>query len=111
MLRDYEVSIWTLQDGFITVLKAFNLESKGQIQNPMMTLNVDGTNEFSFSIPMYIYEGPERKENPRWYNVRNGNIVANMRKIKVIFNKKTEIERVFEFLITKVTERHERNEL
>ena len=111
MLRDYEVSIWTLQDGFITVLKGFNLESKGQIQNPMMTLNVDGTNEFSFSIPMYIYEGPERKENPRWYNVRNGNIVANMRKIKVIFNKKTEIERVFEFLITKVTERHERNEL
>ena len=111
MLRDYEVSIWTLQDGFITVLKASQLESKGQIQNPVMTLNVDGTNEFSFSIPMYLYYGAEKKENPKWYNVRNGNILVDMRKIKVIFNKGQEAERVFEFLITKVTERHEGGEL
>jgi hypothetical protein len=28
-LRKYEVSIWTLQDSFIAVLKPFNLELKG----------------------------------------------------------------------------------
>jgi len=30
-LRNYEVSIWTLQDRFLSVLKWFNLEQKGQI--------------------------------------------------------------------------------
>jgi len=28
-IRSYEVSIWTLQDSFITVLKWANLENKG----------------------------------------------------------------------------------
>ena len=109
--RHYEVSIWTLQDSFITVLKWFNLENKGQIQNPKMSLNTDGTQDFSFTIPMYINEGAERKENPIWYNAINGNLAINMRKIKVIFNKKKINERVFEFLITKVTEKHENGEL
>jgi len=31
IVRDYEVSIWTLQDSFITVLKPFGVELKGQI--------------------------------------------------------------------------------
>jgi len=34
-----------------------------------------------------------------------------MRKLKVIFNKGTEDEGVFEFLITKVTESHEADQL
>ena len=109
--RNYEVSIWTLQDSFITVLKWFNLENKGQIQNPKMSLNTDGTQDFSFSIPMYIIDGAEKKENPIWYNTLNGNLAINMRKIKVIFNKKKEHEKVFEFLITKVIEKHEKGEL
>jgi len=28
-IRSYEVSIWTLQDSFITVLKWANIENKG----------------------------------------------------------------------------------
>jgi len=68
-----------------------------------MRLNIDGTEEFSFSIPMYIYIFEEKdryktnvkesrmikKENPIWYNTRNGNLMENLRKLKVIFNKKT----------------------
>jgi len=99
IIRDYEVSIWTLQDSFIAVLKQSNLENKGTIQEPKMTLKDDGENTFSFKIPMYIREdsGVEEpyfkkenilKENPIWYTVRNGNLLVNMRKIKVIFNKK-----------------------
>jgi len=69
-------------------------------------MNVDGTRELNFRIPMYIEPGVE---NPAWYNVRKGFIIANMRKIKVIFNKNTEDEYVLEFLITNVDETHENN--
>jgi len=60
---------------------------------------------------MYLFKGKELIENPIWNNVTNGNLIANMRKIKVIFNKKTKLEKVFEFLITKVVERHEKDEV
>ena len=116
--RSYEVSLWTLQDEFITVLKWSNVEQQGRIQEPQMTLNVDGTQNFNFSIPMYLYyyvETPqphmEKKENPIWYNTRNGNLIASMRKIKVIFNKGEAAEAVIEFIITKVTEEHQKDQL
>ena len=108
---DYEVSIWTLQDGFITVLKPSETEIKGQIQDGKVLIKDDGTREFSFSIPMYLYKGNEKFENPAWYNTTNGNILVNLRKLKVIFNKKTLDEKVFEFLITKVTEEHQNGTL
>ena len=53
-LRSYEVSIWTLQDSFITVLKPTNLEIKGSFQDGKITLSDDGINNISFIIPMYI---------------------------------------------------------
>ena len=106
-IRDYEVSIWTLQDSFITILKHSNTENKGRIQEPDFKMKNDGTLTFTFSIPMYLYEGNEKKENPIWYNTRNGNLIADLRKIKVIFNKDADEEAIFEFLITKVTEEHE----
>ena len=118
-IRNYEVSIWTLQDSFISVLKPFNLESKGMIQEAKIELKDDGDNTFSFKIPMYIRENTnidkepylknfsEFKENPIWYNIYNGNIIANMRKIKVIFNKNLKNkEKIFEFIITNVKEEH-----
>ena len=118
--RNYEVSIWTLQDSFITVLKPTNLEFKGQIQDPDMILKDDGTLNFSFSIPMYIRSFPipndkqeakgELIENPIWYTTQNGVIAASMRKIKVIFDKFND-PTIFEFLITKVTETHEKGQL
>ena len=107
-IRSYEVSIWTLQDDFITVLKPSDLENKGQIEEGIARMNVDGTRELNFRIPMYIEPGVE---NPAWYNVRKGFIIANMRKIKVIFNKSTEDEYVLEFLITNVDETHENDQL
>ena len=122
MIRNYEVSVWTLQDSFITVLKPDKLESKGQIENAKMHLVNDGTAELSFTIPMYLghtentywydetNEAAPTRENPLWQNTVNGVILAGMRKIKVIFNKQTEDEAVFEFVITKVTERHAKDE-
>ena len=118
-IRSYEVSLWTLQDSFITVLKWSDAEQKGRIEKPKMILNIDGTEKFTFSIPMYIFVNGEFIENPNWYNTRNGNIMPeSMRKIKVTFNKEESIDtygtlndNIFEFLITSVKEIHENNVL
>lgn len=109
-IRSYEVSIWTLQDEFITVLKWSDVEHKGRIQDPAMKISDDGMQEFSFSIPMYYDDGRGTLiENPIWYNTRNGVIMVNLRKIKVIYNKQTSDEQVFEFIISKITETHEKD--
>ena len=108
-IRSYEVSLWTLQDDFITVLKWSDVEQKGRIEKPKLTLNVDGTEKLNFTIPMYYHDGKELKENPIWYNTQNGNLIANLRKLKLIFNKYTEDEKVFEFVIIDVNENHEKD--
>lgn len=120
-IRSYEVSIWTLQDEFLTVLKWSDAENKGTIENPKMVLNIDGTQTFDFSIPMYYYYQGKLIDNPGWYNTLNGNLLEGLRKIKVIFNKEelstmsiSEFEaaapfNVFEFLIMKMTDNHEKD--
>jgi hypothetical protein len=41
-----------------------------------------------------------------WYKTEKSPIEANMHKLKVIFNKDTEDERVEEFLVVSVVETH-----
>lgn len=106
LFRDYEIQLWTLQDEFLTVLKPYGVENKYFINQPEMKLNIDGTQEFTGEIPMYIYRNTERVENPVWYNVEQGIIITDLSKIKIIFCKHEEDEKVFEFLITKLEERH-----
>ena len=113
-LRPYEISLWTLQDSFITVLKSADVSGRGQIETPKSLIKDDGTQELSFSIPMYYRnEMGELIENPIWYNVINGSLIVNLRKLKLIFNKgekgqngSPKKEEVFEFIITKVSETH-----
>ena len=111
IVRDYEVSIWTLQDSFITVLKPYGIELKGQLQEPDLKIVDDGTLEFTFNLPMYYTLNGEWLKNPLWNNVINGIIVANMRKIKIIFKKHQQGEKVIELMITKVTESHDKDQL
>ncbi len=102
--RDYEVSLWSLQDSFIAILKQYGLEYKGQIEEGRLTDRDDGTQSFSFSIPMYLYIEGQKIENPSWYSVKQGALMVNMRKIKVIFNKEDKDNRkIYEFVITRVT--------
>lgn len=86
-LRRYEVSIWTIQDRFLSILKWFDLEQKGQIQEPSIILKDDGTQEFSFSIPKFYYVGDTKILNPVWHQINETPLEANMHKLKVIFNK------------------------
>ena len=111
IVRDYEVSIWTLQDSFITVLKPYGIELKGQLQESDLKIVDDGTIEFTFNLPMYYTLNGERLKNPLWDNVINGTIVANMRKAKIIFKKHQQGEKVIELMITKVTESHDKDQL
>lgn len=111
-IRPYEISLWTLQDGFITVLKPLGLGNKGQIEKPQFNLKTDGTQELSFQLPMYYRDGGELIENPIWYSYRDGLLMENLRKLKLIFNKGNKAqERVFEFVITKITETHSNGQL
>ena len=50
IVRDYEVSIWTLQDRFISVLKPYDVEIKGQLQSPKLEIKDDGTEKFIIII-------------------------------------------------------------
>ena len=104
--RDYEVSLWSLQDSLITVLKPYGLEYKGQIQNGKLQDRDDGTQTFSFNIPMYYYKGKEKIVNPAWSTVEDGTLIENMRKIKVIFNKDNSNCKIYEFLIIQIKEQH-----
>jgi hypothetical protein len=52
--RDYEVSVWTLQDSYKATLKWSGIDHQGQIMAPKMSISDDGTETFSFSIPMYL---------------------------------------------------------
>ena len=104
--RDYEVSLWSLQDSFIAVLKQYGLEYKGQIEDGKINCRDDGTETFSFSIPMYYRKNGKLVQNPAWYSVKTGALLTNMRKIKVIFNKDSDKPTVYQFLIVKVKETH-----
>ena len=110
-IRPYEISIWTLQDEFVTVLKWSEIENKGQIQSGELELVDDGTEKLTFSVPLWYYDNGKKIKNPLWHDFHNNRFIVNMHKIKLIFNKKTADESVFEFLITKIDEAHDKNEV
>lgn len=110
-LRPYEISLWTLQDSFISVLKPYGIYHKGQIETPKCQIKNDGTQELSFSIPMYYQENGVLIENPVWYNIVNGTLIVNLRKLKVIFNKGEEDEEIFEFVIHNISETHKEGQV
>lgn len=105
-IRPYEMSVWTLRDAYIATLRAPGVENKGQIEDPELELNTDGTQQLNFKIPMYIRQSGKLVENPRWYDVKHGLLMMGLRKVKLIFNKGTKDEEVFEFLIVNVEEGH-----
>lgn len=110
-LRRYEVSIWSMYDDFITIIENSDSKSKGGIQQPILILNTDGTQTFNFTVPMYFNVNGKKYINPSWYNFNNKELLVNTKKIKVILNKKTDEEEIYEFAIEKITQRHSNDEL
>lgn len=108
-IRSYEISIWTLQDRFLSVLKWATMDNRGQIQDPRMVLRDDGTQELTFSIPKFYLVGNNQVDNPMWLHLKNQPLEANMHKLKVVFNKNTDSEEVFELLVVSVEHQHVSN--
>ena len=111
IIRSYEISIWTLQDRFVSILKWATMDQKGEVQDPQVILRDDGTQEFTFSIPQYYQDGFNKISNPLWIHLDQQPLEANMHKLKIVFNKNTEYEAIFEFLVVSVTEDHNRDEV
>lgn len=112
-IRPYSMLIYGLQDDFISVLKPVDLESKGHVISPKITLKNDGTQELTFSIPMY-YTEPEtgvRVINQLWAATRNNEWLSNQRKIKIVFPKEDADDVVFEFVIVEKKDSHSKGEL
>ena len=107
--RTYEISLWTLQDSFIAVLGDSSSQYKGYITDPTMQLSNDGTLELDFTLPMYIDNGITRVKSNIWAQMTDAVTIAGMRKIKVIFNKGTSNQAIYELIITKVTDTHEQD--
>jgi len=36
-----------------------------------MELNIDGTSNFTFEVPMYLFINGKKVENPNWYSTHN----------------------------------------
>lgn len=110
-IRPYEISLWTLQDSFISVLKPLNVDFQGQLIAPKLSLK-NNVATLNFSIPAkYRNESGKLVDNPLWYNVSKGYLLVNLRKIKVILNKGEEGEEVFEFVIHKAEDVHRGGQL
>ena len=107
--RTYEISLWTLQDSFIAVLGDSSSQTQGYIEDPIVKLSNDGTQELDFSLPMYIDNGITRTKSIIWDQMTDAITIAGMRKIKVIFNRGEPEEAIYEFIITQVTDTHEQN--
>ena len=110
-VRSYEISVWTLQDECITILKPSELEFKGEVQNPNFVISDDGTEELNFSIPMYYRQNGELILNPAWQYILDGHFTANLHKVKLILNKATEDEKVYELLIVNVVQKHDNDHI
>ena len=65
-IRPYEISLWTLQDGFISVLKPYGILNYGQVESPIIKIKDDGIQELTFSVPMYIREKGEKEICQKW---------------------------------------------
>jgi hypothetical protein len=106
-IRPYEISVWTLQDSFIAILKDSRLNNKVFLEAPEINVKNDGTQELTFSVPMYYRENEKLIENPLWWDIKDGLLTANLRKLKVIFHKgESEKEEIYEFVIDNISETH-----
>ena len=109
--RPYEISIWTLQDRFISILKWSDTTHKGQLQNAQMVIKDDGTQTLNFTVPEYYDDNGVKILNPLWKQLEDTPLEPNMHKLKVIFNKNDGKPIIYEFLVIMVIKKHELDEI
>lgn len=115
----YEISLWTHNDEFISILAQSGKYYLKEGFNPIFKQTTSGEMSLSFTIPIIIFnkDKNEWENNSLWYdNLRKTNQLANEQKVKLIFDKYKKINdkyahKIFEMVITSITERREGNEV
>lgn len=99
---NYELSLWTHSNNFIRLLRGSE-EFNGQAYNVIYSINIDGTKNLSFSIPLkyFDFEIGGFVENPPI------SLIYGEQKICLILNKKETNESKHDFIIKSYTESHE----
>ena len=121
MSKRYEISLWTFNDKFVSVLASSDVPHKGNAYLPKRYSGLNGESKLSFTLPLKYYDADlgEWVTNEKWYDeLKNSNSLANGRKVKLIFDKMAKdqlggyIHKIHEYVIEKMTEqRTENNEL
>ena len=104
------MEVYGLQDNYIGVLQSYSDIFLGQVVSPKLSIQDDGTQTLTFSIPHYYIDQETnlRVENPRWRDTENGILAENTRVIKVFIDYSNN-QVVYPFIIDKITDKRDSN--
>ena len=71
-MATYALSIWTHDDNHLRDLRT-SIDFEGQAYNAKFKKKVNGQEELSFSLPLYIVNKltGNHEENPAWFLIKN----------------------------------------
>ena len=116
----YEISLWTHDDKFISILAQSSKYYAREAFNPIFKINTNGEINLSFTIPIIIFnkETNTWEDNTLWYNtLKNNHSLSNEQKVKLIFDKNkknsdgTYAHTIYETVITNLIERRDGHKL
>ena len=104
------MEVYGLQDNYIGVLQSYSDIFLGQVVSPKLSIQDDGTQTLTFSIPHYYIDQETnlRVENPRWRDTENGILAENTRVIKVFIDYSNN-QVVYPFIIDKIIDKRDSN--
>lgn len=114
--RNFSLSLWDHKDNFLCNLKSANMDFEGQSFDENFTENINGEKTLRFSIPMYVFDIENSKEQDEildkkssrqgqvWKNFKQNEIwkyIYNEQKIRYIeYDENTnQEERIEEFVL------------
>ena len=108
--RMYKIDVYGLQDNYIDTLQPYNSTFIGQIIQPEILINEDGTQTFNCSIPKF-YIDPKtnlKVENPYWSTIERGVLAENTRILKIFLKEDDSNENVvYPFIIDKIVDKRD----
>lgn len=101
-IGSYELSLWTHTNTYLRLLKG-KVDFEGQAYNVIFTKKIDGGDELTFSIPLYVYnyDTGAMVENPAW------SLIYGEQKIRLIRNRGESTESVSDFVLKVFSEGRE----
>lgn len=110
----YEISLWSHQETFLATLCNSQNFRKYDANSPVLSCSTTGQKTLSFSIPIVCYnlENGRMEDNSRWYNeLRDKHYLANEKRVKLIFDRNLPTQRIQEFVITRIQQARNNQEL